>query len=107
LLSSIHADKGHLVTKQLPWILAITHAVLASLAFGLAMSPLHADIFPLIVAMVDLPASVLASWLSDVLRATGIIDALIGVVVGSIWFYLIGVLLQVIVQKLKSKYDLV
>jgi hypothetical protein len=69
--------------KRFPWILAITHAVIASLAFGLAMPPLHTDIFPLIVAMVDHSGSVLASWLSDVLRATGIIDALIYVVVGS------------------------
>jgi biotin transporter BioY len=70
------------------------------------MSQLHADILPLVVAMIDFPASVLASWLSDALQAKGVIDALIYVVVSSIWFYLIGFLLQIIVQKLKSKNDL-
>jgi hypothetical protein len=88
--------------KKLPLYLAITHALLASLAFGFAMSSLHWDVFPRLIAIIDLPASLLASWLCDLLESTMLIEAFIYVVIGSVWFYLIGIVVRIIARKFRS-----
>jgi hypothetical protein len=80
-----------------------SHAVLASLAFAVSMPPLHWDIYPLIIVMVDYPASLLAGRLSDLANGNQAIDCLIYVIIGSIWFYLIGFLLRIIIKNLKSE----
>jgi hypothetical protein len=88
--------------KRLPLTLAIVHAIVATIAFALAMSPLHGDIFPVLLSIVEFPASTLASWLSELLKATPLIDAAIYVIIGSAWFYLIGMLVQRVIRKLKN-----
>jgi hypothetical protein len=89
--------------KKLPWIFALTHAVLALMAFGVTMPPLHWDIFPIILAMVDIPASWLAAWLSDLVNGSIVFDCMIYIVFGSAWFYFIGFLLRTIIEKLKPR----
>lgn len=86
--------------KRLPLILFAVHFGLASAVFGLSFtSPARAGL-PLIITFIDFPASLLARWLSSQLegdvvrRSDRLVEALIYTFIGSLWFMLIGVLVQ-------------
>ena len=94
--------------KELPWFLAIVHAAIALLIFGIAATSEASAGLPILIVLLDYPASLLAQWLTELLPNLGqtlenVIDAVVYTIVGSVWFYLIGWLLRAIFQKLKRK----
>jgi len=77
------------------------HFVLAISIFAVSLTAERRAGLPILVTIIDYPASILADWIIE------IVPAIIGretamaiyLVIGSIWFYFIGVLLRTIIQK--------
>jgi hypothetical protein len=93
--------------KRLPWILCIAHAVLALSVFALAIAlPSRFASLPVLISILDYPASLLASSVSDLLgdslglTATAVVDAVVYVVIGSTWFLALGFLLYIVLKRL-------
>ena len=92
--------------RRLPVVLATTHILLCGLIFGSAIAtPERAGLLPLIALAIDWPASLAFHGLSDALigfpRNKLLWDAafymVLGtMVLGTIWFYWIGRVLQVL-----------
>jgi hypothetical protein len=92
--------------RRLPESLATTHILLCGLIFGSAIAnPQRAGLLPLIALAIDWPASLAFNGLSDALigfpRNKLLWDAafymVLGtMVLGTIWFYWIGRVLQVL-----------
>ena len=96
--------------KTLPWILALVNVVFTLVVFMYAIiSPEKNGLLPILVYFLDLPASLGAEWLRDLLHdhfglVTKLtIDCLVYTVVGFVWFYLIGTVLRMIIVRLVSK----
>ncbi len=96
--------------KKLPWILALLNVVFTFVVFMYAiMNPEKNGLLPILVYFVDVPASFGAERLRDLLhdhfslvtRLT--IDCLIYMLVGFVWFYLIGTVLRLIILRLVPK----
>ena len=86
--------------RRLPESLATTHILLRGLIFGSAIAnPQRAGLLPLIALPIDWPASLAFNGLSDALigfpRNKLLWDAAFYMVLGTIWFYWIGRVLQV------------
>ena len=87
--------------RRLPESLATTHILLCGLIFGSAIAnPQRAGLLPLIALAIDWPASLAFNGLSDALvgfpRNKLLWDAAFYMVLGTIWFYWIGRVLQVL-----------
>src|SRR5207237_4335981 len=87
--------------RRLPESLATTHILLCGLIFGSAIAnPQRAGLLPLIALPIDWPASLAFNGVSDALigfpRNKLLWDAAFYMVLGTIWFYWIGCVLQVL-----------
>jgi hypothetical protein len=87
--------------RRLPGTLALAHALVAMSAFGIALnSPERGGLAPIVAYWLDYPCSLLFERLRRGLHGdlgvTGrlLVDASIYVILGSIWFYAIGVALS-------------
>jgi hypothetical protein len=96
--------------KWLPPLLAGIHAVVGIVVFSAAIvSPVRSGLLPNILVFMDWPVSFLLEYLRDVpgdyfqigLRQQLLIDGIIYVILGSLWFYGIGVLVRTIYAKLR------
>lgn len=90
--------------RILPLALAILHASFVVLIFGLAMSnPGRLGLLPILVFYVDYPSSIAAESLRRYLHSTLadqlLVDAVVYGAVGSIWFFLIGLLVRAGVKR--------
>jgi hypothetical protein len=87
--------------RRLPIILATTHILLCELIFGSAIAnPQRSGLLPLIALGFDWPASLVFNRLSDALIGFPLNkllwDAAFYLVLGTIWYYWIGRVLQVL-----------
>jgi hypothetical protein len=91
--------------KVLPFILAGMHAVIAAGVFGMAISnPARSGLFPLVLYYIDYPCSILMESLRRSLHGTAgnslVVDGLVYGIVGTLWFFLIGLLLRAVIERL-------
>jgi hypothetical protein len=94
--------------RRLPVILATTHILLCGLIFGSAIAnPERAGLLPLIALAIDWPASLAFNGLSDALigfsRNKLLWDAAFYMVLGTIWFYWVGRVLQMLFRWATNK----
>ena len=81
--------------KHLPFLLGGVHAFLVASVFGSAIcNPMRAGLLPIVVFVVDLPISLLIEWLGSSMHESRLLfEAILYLVVGSLWFYFLGYLL--------------
>jgi hypothetical protein len=92
--------------KSLPLMLGSLHAIFAATVFGLAIrSPERGGLLPLLVYYVDYPLSIVLDGIRHILHRTGSLqynlfaDAFTFVILGSLWFYCIGILLRLLLVR--------
>ena len=93
--------------KLLPCLLAFAHAILVAVVFGSAISyPQRAGLLPLLVYAADMPISLVIERLSDALapRYEGIllIECIGYLIVGSLWYFVLGYLLKLFFHGIRS-----
>ena len=82
------------------------HLVFALTIFALSFTSDASSGLPILVIIVDYPASLLAQWLCELtpvgthLHTSIAIQISVYTLIGSAWFYLIGVVLRTVIQKL-------
>jgi hypothetical protein len=93
--------------KLLPYSLAIAHALFVAVVFGSAISyPQRASLLPLFVYGADMPVSLVIERLSNALapRYEGIllIECIAYLIIGSLWYFLLGYLLKAFFWGIRS-----
>jgi hypothetical protein len=74
--------------RNLPLIFAAIHAVLVASIFGSAIwSPIRADLLPIAAFVIDFPLSFIFEAMG---RGSLLWDALIYLMLGSLWYYFLG-----------------
>lgn len=91
--------------KVLPFVLAGLHAVIAVGVFSMAISnPARSGLLPLVLYYIDYPCSILMESLRRSLQGTAVnslvVDGLVYGIIGTLWFFLIGLLLRAVVERL-------
>ncbi len=91
--------------RKLPFVFAGIHATLTVAVFTVAiLSPVRSGLLPIIMFALDMPISFLMIQISEMfydhwgVRGTLFVDGLTFLVVGTLWFYLIGLLLSKILM---------
>jgi hypothetical protein len=90
----------------LPYIFAAVHSVFATIIFGSAIAnPQRGGYLPLAVFYADYPASLGIEWVTalidNIFRANLLVDFVSYLILGSLWFYLLGVVIRFIFAKLQ------
>jgi hypothetical protein len=93
--------------SKLPIIFAISHAILTVVVFGVAIfSPVRSGLMPILIFGLDFPISILIIKVHDLIgfdfgvRGVLLVDASLFLVFGTVWFYLIGLILSKISAKI-------
>jgi hypothetical protein len=89
-------------SRKLPMSLAMMHALVALCVFSIALvSPVRSGLLPIIVFVVDIPASFLIIQIHE-LTGYGyavLIDAVAFLVLGSAWWYGIGMFFAMLIKR--------
>ena len=80
------------LVKRLPLLFGCIHAVFVAVVFGSAINnPVRAGLLPIFAYAADFPLSVVFEFVSQPFQAhRWLIDALIYLIFGSLWFYFLG-----------------
>jgi len=104
---------GKKSVKLLPWIFAVSNAVLTLYAFGAAyFHPDQYGMSPILIFILDFPATFLGALLESALlpsdeygRPYEVKSCIIYLIVGFLWFFCIGKALRWIITKQSSPAD--
>jgi len=90
--------------KRLPMLFGSIHAVFMAIVFGSAInSPMRAGLLPIFAFAADFPLSLVFEYVSHPFPAHRLlVEALIYLIFGSLWFYFLGLVLRSILKQLED-----